>query len=125
MKKLFSRCFIVGRSFPVAHVHVEGEVIEVTSFSTNADSSLIPADAASYLEGGSGGGGGLRRAGGKVRCYCCCCCCCRAARVCVGRLSEADGIVVAQPCRWALTPGCGSHPTPFDANYTTIPLLSL
>lgn len=29
VRRLFSRCFIVGRAFPICHVHHEGVIIEV------------------------------------------------------------------------------------------------
>jgi hypothetical protein len=51
IKRLFSRCNIVGRSFPVCQVHCEGSMVEVSSFSTHADAELIPADASSHMIG--------------------------------------------------------------------------
>lgn len=43
---LFPRAYVLGRSFPIVHVHHDGEVTEVSSFSTNADTAKIPMDAA-------------------------------------------------------------------------------
>ncbi|KAL4440032.1 hypothetical protein ABPG75_003033 [Micractinium tetrahymenae] len=51
IKRLFSRSHVVGRSFPVCQVHAEGTMIEVSSFSTHADSRHIPADASSHMIG--------------------------------------------------------------------------
>ncbi|EFN52867.1 hypothetical protein CHLNCDRAFT_58740 [Chlorella variabilis] len=51
IKRLFGRCNIVGRSFPVCQVHAEGTMIEVSSFTTNADLRLIPADASTHMIG--------------------------------------------------------------------------
>ncbi|KAI3431678.1 hypothetical protein D9Q98_004724 [Chlorella vulgaris] len=51
IKRLFSRSLIVGRSFPVCHVHAEGTMIEVSSFSTGADPQLIPGDASIHMIG--------------------------------------------------------------------------
>ena len=48
---LFPRSFVVGRSFPICQVHVKGEVVEVSSFSTSADPSKIPLDAAASCSG--------------------------------------------------------------------------
>ncbi|WPT12575.1 Poly(A) polymerase I [Picochlorum sp. SENEW3] len=43
--RLFKRSFLLGRNFPICHVHVgRGHVIEVSSFSTNADPAHIPLD---------------------------------------------------------------------------------
>ena len=44
--QLFPRAFVLGRSFPICHVHYGGEIIEVSSFGTNSDPSKIPLDAA-------------------------------------------------------------------------------
>lgn len=46
--RLFKRSFLLGRNFPIIHVHVGGHVIEVTSFSTNADPAHIPLDYATH-----------------------------------------------------------------------------
>eukprot|EP00887_Chlorella_sp_A99_P000557 scaffold17.g557.t1 len=68
VRKLFGRCIVVGKSFPVCHVHTNNTVIEVSSFSTNADPTAIPDDGSSHLlgrhkhEGGGGGRGGRGRA---------------------------------------------------------------
>ncbi|KAK1311166.1 hypothetical protein QJS10_CPA08g00430 [Acorus calamus] len=35
VKRLFSHCEIVGRRFPICHVHVDDYIVEVSSFSTN------------------------------------------------------------------------------------------
>ncbi|PRW33128.1 CCA-adding enzyme-like [Chlorella sorokiniana] len=51
IKRLFSRCIIVGRAFPVCQVFTEGTMIEVTSFSTQADTRLIPVDASVHMIG--------------------------------------------------------------------------
>lgn len=37
--RTFSRCEIVGRRFPICHVHVGDDIVEVSSFSTSAQSS--------------------------------------------------------------------------------------
>ncbi|KAL1217309.1 hypothetical protein V5N11_027373 [Cardamine amara subsp. amara] len=37
--RTFSRCEIVGRRFPICHVHVGNDIIEVSSFSTSAQNS--------------------------------------------------------------------------------------
>ncbi|CAH8267926.1 unnamed protein product [Arabidopsis lyrata] len=37
--RTFSRCEIVGKRFPICHVHVGNEMIEVSSFSTSAQNS--------------------------------------------------------------------------------------
>ncbi|XP_047316895.1 poly(A) polymerase I-like isoform X2 [Impatiens glandulifera] len=34
--RIFSRCEIVGKRFPICHVHIDGTIIEVSSFSTSA-----------------------------------------------------------------------------------------
>ncbi|CAL5373111.1 unnamed protein product [Camellia sinensis] len=34
--RTFSRCEIVGRRFPICHVHIEDKIVEVSSFSTSA-----------------------------------------------------------------------------------------
>ncbi|XP_057466453.1 uncharacterized protein LOC130755899 isoform X1 [Actinidia eriantha] len=34
--RTFSRCDIVGRRFPICHVHIEDKIVEVSSFSTSA-----------------------------------------------------------------------------------------
>jgi hypothetical protein len=52
VKRLFPRSYIVGRSFPVCHVHQEGLVMEVSSFSTKADASRIPPDVSGFLFAG-------------------------------------------------------------------------
>lgn len=36
VKDAFSRCQIVGRRFPICHVHVDDTIVEVSSFSTSA-----------------------------------------------------------------------------------------
>ncbi|KAH7624985.1 hypothetical protein Ndes2526B_g00360 [Nannochloris sp. 'desiccata'] len=46
---LFPRAFVLGRSFPICHVHHDNEIIEVSSFSTNADPSRIPLDVAAMM----------------------------------------------------------------------------
>lgn len=47
--RLFKRSFLLGRNFPICHVHVgRGCVIEVSSFSTNADPAHIPLDYAMH-----------------------------------------------------------------------------
>ncbi|KAG2243206.1 hypothetical protein Bca52824_094959 [Brassica carinata] len=38
--RTFSRCEIVGRRFPICHVHVGDDIVEVSSFSTSAQTSL-------------------------------------------------------------------------------------
>ena len=69
---MFPRAFVLGRSFPICHVHHHNEVIEVSSFSTNSDPSKIPLDVAAMMEGTkregarkSGGGSSRQRAGKK------------------------------------------------------------
>ncbi|XP_018480464.1 uncharacterized protein LOC108851524 isoform X1 [Raphanus sativus] len=37
--RTFSRCEIVGRRFPICHVHVGDDIVEVSSFSTSAQNS--------------------------------------------------------------------------------------
>ncbi|ESQ45666.1 hypothetical protein EUTSA_v10010292mg [Eutrema salsugineum] len=37
--RAFSRCEIVGRRFPICHVHIGNDIIEVSSFSTSAQNS--------------------------------------------------------------------------------------
>jgi tRNA nucleotidyltransferase/poly(A) polymerase len=49
IESLFPRAFLLGRSFPICHVHHDNEVIEVSSFSTNADPSRIPLDVAAMM----------------------------------------------------------------------------
>ncbi|XP_076891787.1 uncharacterized protein LOC143543324 [Bidens hawaiensis] len=39
--KAFSRCEIVGKRFPICHVHVGDDVVEVSSFSTSARNRLV------------------------------------------------------------------------------------
>lgn len=39
VKRTFSRCEIVGRRFPICHVHIDDEIVEVSSFSTNGGRS--------------------------------------------------------------------------------------
>ena len=53
IKRLFQKAFIVGRTFPVVHVHVDNEVLEVSSFSTNIDPRSLPPDAANFNKSGS------------------------------------------------------------------------
>ncbi|GBG64216.1 hypothetical protein CBR_g40916 [Chara braunii] len=36
VKRLFPRCYIVGKRFPIVHVHIMGEIIEVSSFAETA-----------------------------------------------------------------------------------------
>ncbi|XP_052175888.1 uncharacterized protein LOC127790412 isoform X2 [Diospyros lotus] len=38
--RTFSRCEIVGRRFPICHVHIKNMIVEVSSFSTRASSSF-------------------------------------------------------------------------------------
>ena len=48
--QMFPRAYVLGRSFPICHVHsTGGEIIEVSSYSTNADPSRIPLDAAASV----------------------------------------------------------------------------
>lgn len=47
---LFPRAFVLGRNFPICHVHHDGSIIEVSSFSTNTDPSEIPVDVAGMLD---------------------------------------------------------------------------
>ena len=49
MKKLFRQCRIVGKRFPIAHVTLGDDLLEVSSFCTRADRDLIPPDAAALL----------------------------------------------------------------------------
>ncbi|KAK1259770.1 hypothetical protein QJS04_geneDACA015376 [Acorus gramineus] len=44
VKRLFSHCEIVGRRFPICHVHVDDYIVEVSSFSTNErrDTNNLP-----------------------------------------------------------------------------------
>ncbi|CAD5164159.1 unnamed protein product [Musa acuminata subsp. malaccensis] len=35
IKKQFRRCIIIGRRFPICQVHVQGSIVEVSSFNTN------------------------------------------------------------------------------------------
>ncbi|KAK9803270.1 hypothetical protein WJX72_004041 [[Myrmecia] bisecta] len=49
IKKLFRRCLIVGRRFPVAHVRMGDVLLEVSSFDTSATPDLTPLDAAAML----------------------------------------------------------------------------
>jgi tRNA nucleotidyltransferase/poly(A) polymerase len=49
IENLFPRAFVLGRSFPICHVHHDNEVIEVSSFSTNSDPSKIPLDVAAMM----------------------------------------------------------------------------
>ncbi|GAB4823736.1 hypothetical protein N2152v2_010782 [Parachlorella kessleri] len=51
VRRLFSRCYTVGRVFPICHVHQDGLLVEVSSFSTKADAARIPPDAAGFLTG--------------------------------------------------------------------------
>jgi tRNA nucleotidyltransferase/poly(A) polymerase len=37
--RTFPRCEIVGRRFPICHVHIGDDLIEVSSFSTSAQNS--------------------------------------------------------------------------------------
>jgi len=46
---LFPRAFVIGRSFPICHVHHGGDVIEVSSFSTGVEPGSVPPDAAARL----------------------------------------------------------------------------
>eukprot|EP00890_Picochlorum_soloecismus_P003757 jgi/Picsp_1/4382/NSC_01888-R1_trna nucleotidyltransferase (cca-adding enzyme) len=46
VSKMFKKAFVLGKSFPIVHVHFKQQVIEVSSFSTNCDPSRIPLDAA-------------------------------------------------------------------------------
>ncbi|KAK9066361.1 hypothetical protein SSX86_013683 [Deinandra increscens subsp. villosa] len=39
--KAFSQCAIVGKRFPICHVHVGDDVVEVSSFSTSARNHLV------------------------------------------------------------------------------------
>ncbi|KAJ4850107.1 hypothetical protein Tsubulata_004529 [Turnera subulata] len=39
VRKAFSRCEIVGKRFPICHVHVDDTVVEVSSFSTSGRKS--------------------------------------------------------------------------------------
>lgn len=48
---LFARAYVLGRSFPIVHVHHDGEIIEVSSFSTGTDPSRLPPDAAAHARG--------------------------------------------------------------------------
>lgn len=41
VKKAFSRCDIVGKRFPICHVHVNDYIVEVSSFSTSGRNSSI------------------------------------------------------------------------------------
>ena len=50
MKRLFRQCRIVGKRFPIAHVTVGSDLLEVSSFNTRADRSLIPPDVAALLD---------------------------------------------------------------------------
>lgn len=68
VRKLFSRCYTVGRTFPICHVHVGDALVEVSSFTTNADKSRIPRDAAGLLAGRPQHGGSRH----KVRCTASC-----------------------------------------------------
>jgi len=43
---LFSRALVLGRAFPICHVHQDGAVIEVSSLSTGIDAATVPRDAA-------------------------------------------------------------------------------
>ena len=49
VKKLFRQCRIVGKRFPIAHVTLGDDLLEVSSFCTRADRDLIPPDAAALL----------------------------------------------------------------------------
>ena len=46
VSKMFKKAFVLGKSYPIVHVHYKKQVIEVSSFSTNCDPSRIPLDAA-------------------------------------------------------------------------------
>ena len=59
VKKLFRQCRIVGKRFPIAHVTLGDDLLEVSSFCTRADRDLIPPDAAALL-------------GSKARCLLAC-----------------------------------------------------
>ena len=50
VKRLFRQCRIVGKRFPIAHVTVGNDLLEVSSFNTRADRSLIPPDAAALFD---------------------------------------------------------------------------
>ncbi|XP_010538159.1 PREDICTED: uncharacterized protein LOC104812601 isoform X2 [Tarenaya hassleriana] len=39
VRKVFPSCLIVGKRFPICHVHVDDTIVEVSSFSTSAKSS--------------------------------------------------------------------------------------
>jgi hypothetical protein len=49
VKRLFVACRIIGKRFPIVHVSANGTLLEVSSFGTRADRSLIPPDAAAFL----------------------------------------------------------------------------
>ncbi|KAK9828008.1 hypothetical protein WJX81_008340 [Elliptochloris bilobata] len=50
VKKLFRQCRIVGKRFPIVHVSLGNDLLEVSSFGTRADQDLIPPDAAALLQ---------------------------------------------------------------------------
>lgn len=50
VKRLFGRCRIIGKRFPIVHVHADGALLEVSSFGTHADRARIPPDAAALLQ---------------------------------------------------------------------------
>ncbi|KAF3789691.1 Poly(A) polymerase I [Nymphaea thermarum] len=48
IKKLFHRCIIIGKRFPICQVRIDGSVIEVSSFETN-DACIVEKGEAVYL----------------------------------------------------------------------------
>lgn len=49
VKRLFGRCRIIGKRFPIVHVFANGSCLEVSSFGTHAKRELVPLDAAAFL----------------------------------------------------------------------------
>eukprot|EP01025_Chloroclados_australasicus_P066267 TRINITY_DN9096_c0_g2_i3.p1 TRINITY_DN9096_c0_g2~~TRINITY_DN9096_c0_g2_i3.p1 ORF type:complete len:560 (+),score=49.85 TRINITY_DN9096_c0_g2_i3:79-1680(+) len=47
VKRLFGKCQLIGKRFPIAQVHIGGQTIEVSNWSTGNDDVQLPDDAAS------------------------------------------------------------------------------
>ncbi|XP_042472519.1 poly(A) polymerase I-like [Zingiber officinale] len=49
VKKQFRRCLIVGRRYPICHVHLKGSIVEVSTFKTDDDNVKNGEDAPSQI----------------------------------------------------------------------------
>lgn len=54
VRKTFSRCEIVGKRFPICHVHVNDTIVEVSSFSTSGSGSKSSCKFGNYFSKPSG-----------------------------------------------------------------------